>query len=238
LGVRLPARTDDAAARDWLRTHLTVQPRPNRRSDVLRPVAATVAAAALVAAAGVAADRYLVNTACPTPWPTESGERVGVTDGSCPLSTSALGEAGQVNDVLSRIRDENRKVVGTASDSYHGPYRSVVYFIPLSVPLESGHTGIFGLQQLRGALEAPKQANEQAEKDPTTMHVRVLVANPGDRFGYGSPVADRLADEIARDHTIAAVVGIGQSRTASRTALERLDGLSVPVIGSAVTGDT
>jgi len=239
LAVRLPAHADDAAARAWLLTRTTAQPRPNRRSDVLRPVVATVAAAAMVVGAGVITDRSFASDACHDMWTTKSGERVGITDGSCRLSETAQGDAGEVNDVLSRIREENRKVVGDAPDSYSGPYRSVVYFVPLSVPpRQPGRKSIFGLRQLRGAFQAQKRANEQADKDPNMMHVRLLVANPGDRFAFGIEVTERLAAEVARDRTIAAVVGIGQSRRASHKALEALDRLGVPVIGSAVTGDT
>src|SRR5215475_6509175 len=122
LAVRLPAHADDAAARAWLLTRTTAQPRPNRRSDVLRPVVATVAAAAMVAGAGVVVGRYLASGACRNVWTTEFGERVGITDGSCRLSETAQGQAGEVDEVLSRIREENKKVVGDAPDSYSGPY--------------------------------------------------------------------------------------------------------------------
>lgn len=57
------------------------------------------------------------------------------------------------------------------------PYRTLVFFAPLSVGSASRRTVPTGFQMLRGALLAQKQVNDLTLK--SQMPVRLLVANAG-----------------------------------------------------------
>lgn len=120
-----------------------------------------------------------------------------------------------------------------------------MFFAPLSVGSASRRTVPTGFQMLRGALLAQKQVNDLTLK--SQMPVRLLVANAGEYFAFGShgglnttnhsgvDVAAMIVDRIHRDH-IAGVIGLTQSRPESLQAAAELDAKGVTVIGTGVSG--
>jgi len=171
-----------------------------------------------------------------------SGEWVGVNDGShphaCALASGTY--AAELADLERRMVDQN-----TAMLKRHRPYRSVVFFAPLTTGSLRGVPT--GLQILRGALAAQQWINSSHGK--ALMPVRLVLANAGEYFNYGSAGGDRNTDnptklDIAqkiialknRLH-IVAVIGITQSRGASLKAVQELGKAQIPVIASGVSGD-
>jgi hypothetical protein len=118
------------------------------------------------------------------------------------------------------------------------PYRTVVFFAPLTVPYGPERYGQTSLRQRRGiALAQAEEANRRARNDRTEVPLRVVLAYPGDRFAHGPDVAHRIVDLARADETVVGVVGIAQSRASSREAIGILGGAGLPVVVGPVTGD-
>jgi ABC-type branched-subunit amino acid transport system substrate-binding protein len=158
----------------------------------------------------------------------KTGERVGVTDGSCPLSSEP-----RLVGIERVIAAQNKQV-----QTVHHPYRTVVFLSPLTVPASiPGRPGQVSLDELRGLALAQDVAYQAAQHDPAVVPIRVLLANTGDRFVAGSAVASKVVERARTDKTLAAVIGISQSRTESHDAIQRLSSLQVPIVGSTTTSD-
>ena len=115
----------------------------------------------------------------------------------------------------------------------------MVFFAPLSVADGSGDVSLNGLLSLRGAILA--QAAQNKKVGGNHMQIRLLIANPGDKFTYGHrdggrpDVAQEIIDRVDRDR-IAAVTGITQSRPLSIQAINELNARQIPIIASSVVG--
>ncbi|MFF3446237.1 hypothetical protein ACFYXJ_03730 [Streptomyces sp. NPDC002667] len=230
----------------------TVRSRERRGSDWLRPCIAAVAVLAVLAvvAAGLTRVPGLGGTRpSPAPEPVAAadtwcprvgtGERVGITDGrdGCELAHGLY--ADELRSLEDRLGRQNAEV------DRSGPYRTLVFFAPLSVGSTSRRTVPTGFQMLRGALLAQKEVNDLNLK--SQMPIRLLVANSGEYFHFGSrgglnrtnhsrvDVARMIVDRIHRDH-IAGVIGLTQSRPESLQAAIELDAQGVTVIGTGVSG--
>ncbi|MCT9007736.1 hypothetical protein [Streptomyces rhizosphaerihabitans] len=228
----------------------TVRARERRVGDWLRPAVAAVAVMAVVAAglfqvlrpggthprAEPVAGSRATDTWCPR---VSTGERVGITDGSdtCELAHGLY--APELRALEARLGRQNADVDRTE------PYRTLVFFAPLSVGSTSRRTVPTGFQMLRGALLAQKEVNALNLK--SQMPIRLLVANAGEYFAFGShgglntknhsgvDVAHMIVDRIHRDH-IAGVIGLTQSRPESLQAAIELDAQGVTVLGIGVSG--
>lgn len=240
LVVDVPADPADERTAAWLAVNQKVQP-ATARFPLLAPVATSVVAAGVVVgllagAWGLVRDRT-GGSSCPGVDLIE-GEWIGVGDGTadCTFVPAAVAdnelEQG-MREVEERIAAENAELV--AGDD---PYSTVVFFAPLTLPDEPARVGQTSLRQLRGVQLAQAEANkQQAAGDPNKRLVRVLLANPGDRFVHGEAVAEQIVAAAERDPTIVGVVGIGQSRTSSRRAIGILAEHHLPVVAGPVTGD-
>ncbi|MFF2368695.1 hypothetical protein ACFVU0_39125 [Streptomyces sp. NPDC058122] len=231
----------------------TVRSREPRGSDWLRPAVAGVAVLAVLAviAAGLSRVPGLGGTHHRTEPPPVSratdtwcprvgtGERVGITDGSdgCELAHGLY--APELRSLEARLGRQNADVDRSK------PYRTLVFLAPLSVGSTSRRTVPTGFQMLRGALLAQDQVNHLNLK--SQMPIRLLVANAGEYFTYGShgglntrndshvDVAHMIVRRIHRDH-IAGVIGLTQSRPESLQAAIELDAQGVTVLGTGVSG--
>jgi len=166
------------------------------------------------------------------------GEMVGVGDGSdgCSFFPGAGATATEVDDAMvaaeEAIARENAAVLSEGE-----PYSTIVFFAPLTIPPGQGRQGENALNQLRGTALAQQRANDLAAGDPKRVMTRVLLANPGDRFAHGVDVARQIVERAAGDETIVGVIGISQSRRASRDAVRVLGDHRLPVVAGPVTGD-
>ncbi|MFD8307837.1 hypothetical protein ACFV29_36740 [Streptomyces sp. NPDC059690] len=234
--VRRPVRSREARGRDWLL--------PGVATTVALAVTAGLVAA-LLQVPGLGGTHHhsaakpvtrSTDTWCPR---VDTGERVGLTDGSdrCDLAHGLY--AHELRSLEDRLGRQNAKVDRSK------PYRTLVFFAPLSVGSASRRTVPTGFQMLRGALLAQKQVNDLNLN--TQMPIRLLIANAGEYFRFGSrgglntknhsrvDVAHMITDRVVSDH-IAGVIGLAQSRPESLQAAVELDTQGVPVLGTGVSG--
>ncbi|AKJ08632.1 hypothetical protein ABB07_00815 [Streptomyces incarnatus] len=239
----LPRTPDDGTAAEWLAGHRVVRTRRAGAWDWWRPVAAALAAT-LLCAGGFAGYRTALSVlpggrSAASCRQVATGQVVGLTDGNdgCDL---AHGLYAPELRKLERTLGRQNALVDT-----DGPYRTLVFFAPLSVGSESKRTVPTGFQMLRGALLAQKEVNDRHLK--SQVPVRLLVANAGEYFRYGSSgglnttnhtnvdVAQMILDRAGSDH-IAAVMGLTQSRPESQQATIELGAKGLAVLGTGVTG--
>jgi len=242
-GVPLPARTirvdvpdgpPSSSDEQWLQRHPVVQPMPVRWAVLIPLLAALVplATAAILVVGRLGSEDPSL---CPEK---VSDEMIGVGDGSdgCSFFPDARDTDTEVDDAMvaveSAIARENTEVLDSGE-----PYSTIVFFAPLTIPPGPGRRGENALNQLRGTALAQQRANYLATGDPKRVMTRVLLANPGDRFANGVDVARQIVEHADRDDTIIGVVGISQSRRASRDAVRLLGNDRLPVVAGPVTGD-
>ncbi|MFD6550928.1 ABC transporter substrate-binding protein [Streptomyces sp. NPDC058398] len=241
--LALPRTPDDGTTVAEVPPPTTVDFRPPRISDWWRPVAA-VTTAAMLCGGGLVLSREVMDllpdgSLAASCRHVGKGEVVGLTDGNdgCDL---AHGEyAADLRKLEKTLGRQNAKV---RTDQ---PYRTIVFFAPLSVGSESKRTAPIGFQTLRGALLAQKNVNSRHLK--AQVPVRLLVANAGEYFRFGSrgglnktnstdvDVARMIVDRADRDH-IAAVMGLHQSRPESQQAAIELGAQGITVLGTGVSG--
>jgi len=236
-----PATPDDPAAQHWLITHRKVPFRPNRPLDYASPVLSLLCAGALLAAGLL----YLAprHQPCDDTWTNQVQERVGVTDGTCLLADDpGPGTGAQHRDykalkkVEEAIARQNAQVLAQYRDQKL-VYRTVVFFSPVTKPALPGRAGEVFLQQLQGVALAQEWANEEAENNQNQVRIRLLIANPGDRYANARAVARKIVNLAAEDRSIAAVVGVSQSRRETRAAIDLLTQDRLTVIASEITAD-
>ena len=218
----------------WFHLHTVVQPMPVRGALAVPVV---VVALPLAICLGWLLDRISPDghSRCPEE---VSGEVIGIGDGTtgCSFFPDAADTLTEVDDAMAAVEaaiaSENATVVAEGQR-----YSTIVFFAPLTVPPGQGRLGENALNQLRGTALAQARANERAAGDPDRVLTRVLLANPGDRFANGAEVAEQIVERAEQDETIVGVVGIGQSRRASRDAIGLLGDHRLPVVAGPVTGD-
>lgn len=239
LAVEATGPADDERAAAWLAVNRRVQP-VAPRLPLLVPVLTLGLSTVVVVALLVAAWTVLrPESSCPgitSRGP--SGERIGVGDGTtaCTFFADPASEVERDQQAVEReIALENERVLADADDDR--PYATVVFFAPMTQPRGPETLGQTSLPQLRGAALAQAEANRAARNDRNTVPIRVLLANPGGQFRFGREVAGQISELVGNDDRLVGVVGIAQSRTSSREAIEVLAGGSLPVVAGPVTGD-
>ena len=234
--VPVSRHADDGAAADWVAVHRKVRSRPNRWRDWARPVVAALVATVVATTGAFVVTRPTTPDSCA---PVATGEMVGLTDGAdgCELATGLY--ASELKPLEEVLRRQNQEV------DRHEPYRTLVFFAPLSVGSQSRRAVPTGIQMLRGALLAQKQVNSLRLK--SQVPVRLLIANAGEYFTYGShqglnktnptsvDVAGMIVSRARRDN-ISAVIGLTQSRPESLQAAIELGESGIPVLGTGVSG--
>ena len=149
-----------------------------------------------------------------------NNERIGFVVSSC------FPAGSDIAVVAKDIETENTAVLNSKT-----PYRTVVFFGVITSST-NGAPNPASLFQLRGVQYAQQQYNQDNPK----IKIRVLLANAADQFQAGLAVANLIDERVRQDHSIVAVIGIGQSRTYALKAIQTLGELDLPVIGTSVTG--
>lgn len=237
LVVPVPDQPVNEPAEAWLAVNQKAQPAV-ARLPFLAPVASYALAVGVVAvllasAWGVVRDRTEASS-CPGIEQVDD-ERIGVGDGTVGCSFVADDDelVEEVRAVEEAIAAENAEVVAGGAR-----YATVVFFAPLTLPNAPATVGQTSLRQLRGIQLAQEETNNRlARSDEDKVPIRVLLANPGDRFAHGERVAGEIVEAAESDETIVGVVGIGQSRSSSRRAIRILAEHHLPVVAGPVTGD-
>jgi len=230
---------DDERAASWLAVNQKVQP-SRAHLPVLVPALTIVVAMLVVVLVPFALWSVVMgggsgDDACPGITRSASGEWIGLGDGTadCTFFPDPRNEVEEDHQEVERqIAAENDRVVAAGP-----PYTTTVFVSPVTRPEGPERRGQTGLPQLRGVALAQAELNRRAADSQTDMPVRVLLANPGDRFVYGPQVARQINAEARRDPTLVGVVGIAQSRGASREAVGILADEGLPVVAGPVTGD-
>lgn len=206
--------------------------------NLLAP-AAVIAAAAFVATGVISPPKAARGAAARqsgpcagTWWQASTGERVGITDGRCLLSA-----APGLPELEHTIAKQNARVLAMHRQNPDHPYRTVVVFSPLTVSKTPGAVGRNSIDEVRGVALAQADTISTAKNDPSVVPIRVLLANSGDRLSAAPGVARSIVTRAHSDGTLAAIIGISQSRAQSHQAIQRLSSLDLPVIGSTTTSD-
>jgi ABC-type branched-subunit amino acid transport system substrate-binding protein len=234
--------SEDERAASWLAVNQKVQPALPRLPVAVPALTIVLSLLALllvpVAFWAVAVDGGGGDRCAGITRPASGREWVGVGDGTaaCTFFPEPRGELERRQREVERdISAENGRVLAAADQGL--PYATLVFFAPLTVPDQPERLGQTSLRQLRGVALAQAEANRQARTDQNKARVRVLLANPGDRFAHGPEVARQISAEARRDDTLVGVVGIAQSRSSSREAIGILAEQNLPVVAGPVTGD-
>ncbi|SDD36824.1 ABC transporter substrate-binding protein [Actinokineospora iranica] len=237
LALRLPPDPPvDPIAETYLRTHRRVTPRIPGRLSAWAPLALTVLL--ITAGGGFGTYRHLVS-GCAGTRVDALGQRVGIIEKDCSFdqppsapgvpNLSDLEQAVFANNAaVDLLRDENNQ------KRYH---REIVFFAPLTRPNTAERTAPpNSIWQLRGAVEAQREHNDDAAGDVNRVPIKLVLANSGDRFADGDWVAAKIAERPRSDNGgLAAVIGISQSRPIVSKAIR--DHLKdIPVIGSSMYG--
>jgi eukaryotic-like serine/threonine-protein kinase len=142
------------------------------------------------------------------------------------VTSSCFPAGSDMATVASSIDKQNANAISSGT-----PYRTVVFFGVMSSSIGTANPA--SLFQLRGILYAQQQQNRADSK----YKIRVLLANAADEFKAGQEAAQWISERAQKDHSIVAVLGIGQSRTFALSAIQTLGQENLPVIGTSVTGD-
>ncbi|GII65133.1 hypothetical protein Skr01_52180 [Sphaerisporangium krabiense] len=234
----LSAEPDEGMDADWLQANPKVVPPRVRRRAKVRPYLPVIVASVLLAALTLVLRPGPAPSAAPVKPSScrktkNTDEIVGVTDG---LRCTLAGPQDTVLRELERIAGEQNKALTPGR-----AYRSVVFLAPLTNAKENDNAVPSGIPALRGALLAQRQINKAQVR---RMPVRLLIANAGEQFRYGSDwsrdregidVAQMIIDAAAEEH-VAGVIGITQSRQESLRAAHELDRAQIPVIATGTVG--
>ncbi|GLZ36001.1 hypothetical protein Lesp02_81880 [Lentzea sp. NBRC 105346] len=238
LVLRMPGTDapEHPAADQHIKTHRVVTPRIPSRVSAFTPLALTVV---LVAGSTAFGGWTYFNSGCSDTMINAKGERVGVIESDCSFRQPAEDAAGVPNlsDLEQEVFQNNRAVDEIRVDNKPQYHREVVFFAPLTRPDEAQHTAPRNaIWQLRGAIKAQRQHNEEATHNASLVPIKLVLANSGDDFSDGAWVASRIAERPRDgDGALAAVIGISQSRPRVRDVVhDQLAG--IPVIGASMYG--
>ncbi|MEU4746917.1 hypothetical protein AB0G02_41565, partial [Actinosynnema sp. NPDC023658] len=155
---------------------------------------------------------------------TDTGECVGVTDGSYVFAPELAG-------IQDLVRAENAAVLASGKT-----FVSIALLIPMTLT-ENDTTPIEWVEHhMQGAYTAQYRANHDAATGEQPL-IRLLLANPGSGMRQWEPVVAELERRRAASDHLVAVAGIGLSLTTSRDAVKRLSAAKIPVFASTLTSD-
>jgi ABC-type branched-subunit amino acid transport system substrate-binding protein len=168
----------------------------------------------------------------------DPSELVGIGDGTkdCSFFTGEPGPGGPTMQEKNRTVEASIAAVNQEIEP-EDDYRTVVFFAPMTVPDKAERLGQTALRQMRGVAMAQETIYTQSTHDATRVPIRILLANPGDRFEHGVRVAEQIRELAEQDDTVVGVVGIAQSRDDSQRAVRTLTEAGLPVVAGPLTGD-
>jgi hypothetical protein len=241
LPVLLTSEPVDETTQHWLESHCRVTPKIPGRVSAWAPVVATTVLA-LTAATGVTYP--LVTSGCRDTWTNASGERVGVIEENCEFTPVAhpnahTEEYPNLQRLEAWIRKNNSDVDQLKDSALHPhDFRKVVFFAPLTRPdgVVERTEPANALWQLQGAIKAQEELNGLASQNASQMPIKLILANSGDHFEDGPAVAATIAKQPHEGPgSLAAVIGISQSRQVVVESLKKLS--DIAVIGASMYGN-
>ncbi|PSL52276.1 ABC-type branched-subunit amino acid transport system substrate-binding protein [Saccharothrix carnea] len=182
---------------------------------VLALVAAAVVVPTVLRSAGRCADGVTR---------TDTGECVGVTDGSYVF-------APELAEIQGLVRAENEAVVASGE-----PFVSIALMIPMTLTDNDTTPVEWVRHHLQGAYVAQYRANHDVATGDRPL-IRLLLANPGSGLARWQPVVAELERRRTTSDHLVAVTGIGLSLATSRDAMVRLSEAKIPLFASTLTSD-
>ncbi|APU20072.1 hypothetical protein [Actinoalloteichus sp. GBA129-24] len=159
----------------------------------------------------------------------DDGECVGVSGDS---HVFLDGGSPAISAIERQILTTNRDVEAAhrQEENANRPYATIVYLVAMdtgeTTELNSTHEGLMGIAAAQRRL---------LDGGPESPLIRVHVANAGSRMQHGEWVAQqvgRLADE---DDTLVGVVGLDQSREATRRTIRALSNEGLPMVAATLS---
>ncbi|WP_345437722.1 hypothetical protein [Actinoallomurus vinaceus] len=119
------------------------------------------------------------------------------------------------------------------------PYATLVYLNTLTRldPLADDETFVAEREGLEGVATAQYRANLEADNDPASPYVRIIVANAGQEARQADQVVRMLEQLIAGDSTVLAVVAPVDSRRSTQRALRELERIGLPTVTPTTSAD-
>ena len=158
-------------------------------------------------------------------FPAESGECVGISDGSF-----VFDEA--YRSVFDKVRSENDAVVDSGN-----PYVSIAILVPYTIGVDDANTVDSIVGQLQGAYVAQYRANHRTAgvKPP---QIRLLLANVGSEGRQWKPVVAELRTRVyPHVDNLVGVAGLGSSFQATADFINRIGDADLPMVASVATAD-
>ncbi|WP_138672533.1 ABC transporter substrate-binding protein [Nonomuraea turkmeniaca] len=199
-----------------------VPPVKQRAIRRLRPVGYWLVVAATILAP-LSLGGWLVLRPCEAGLSSLNGECVG-------LSTATKNFDPMLAPILKLIAEENDAIAVDAK-----PFR-VIYFGPLTRrpgTTDPGNSLVGTAAELTGIYARQRDYNRQ--KSDWKMYVEF--ANPGQDFLKAGVAAQAIVERATWDRSVAAVVGLGWSRTEVQKALGTLRGVQLPALTTSATAD-
>jgi hypothetical protein len=228
----VPIRIPDEEGPPGVRTVVYTTPLPIGRRSIAAGVAVGILLLSTVT--GVVNTHYSCGT---MPWQPEltrvdldagRTQCIGLSDGSHrffeDLDDIDVPDRNVARD-LRRVEEEILDANGDAERM--GNAVTVVELGVLSSKDPEGYPQI--LQELLGLAVAQRDHIERGQP------VRIMLANAGDGMAHAPEAADAIAEHAQDDDTLLAVLGLGISKTATRTAMVRLGTARLPMVGTAIT---
>jgi hypothetical protein len=158
---------------------------------------------------------------------------IGVDLASGPISKNEPAEMGALEADIKANND-----IRTSDGKPSQDYISIVLLQNMS-PVAGIDTRSYPdvYPDIEGAITAAWRANHTAAVG-SLPKVKLFLGNMGSQYTRWSDAVDQIAANAAANH-ITAVIGLGQSTDATRSAAARIvDKAHLPVIGATVSGDT
>lgn len=165
----------------------------------------------------------------------DSGECVGYSDHRGQL----FGSDPELRTVQEVIFAENERVDEELAGRPTHPVMSLVYFGTLTKP-DGGvgdHTFAAEREELQGAALAQRRANGAARTNADSPYLKIVVANGGQNMRAAPTVADKLLALRTSDPTVLGIVGLVESRTTTKVAIEALDNTDLPIVAPTLSAD-
>lgn len=144
------------------------------------------------------------------------------------LDSTALREADPLADLENTIAENNRAI--------SEPFATIVVLQDLTPDPRSDSVALRSQRHaVEGAITAVSRANDP-KISGAIPKIKFLLANYGFQAGSWRQAVDAIKQTRLGEH-IVAVVGVGQSRDATRAAVASLSDAGIAVVGADVTAD-
>jgi len=242
LPVRMPA-VDLNGIRGWHRRILPPRQRWYTRSAARVGALAAVLVTATPLYIPAAVDGYLAYAADCLPIGSTGRVEVAMLGKECigysDHQDLTFGNNATLAAVQIRIFRQNADARARWEARPSRPLITLVFLSSLTRPdpISTDETFVAEREGLMGMAIAQRRANLDADNDPVSPYVQIVVANAGQEASYADRTVTMIKELAARDLSVMGVVAAVDSRTTPQAALEQLDGANIPVITPTMAAD-